>query len=54
MLMKPSNRLSAKAGYTSVGETMVYRVVTAGGVAPACTAAGLVTVEYAAEYWFFN
>lgn len=33
----------------------VYRVETAGGGAPsACTKAGNVEVEYAAEYWFYD
>ncbi|KAG4427617.1 hypothetical protein IFR05_016901 [Cadophora sp. M221] len=41
-------------GYTSVGLSAVYRVVTAGGVSPACTAGmGVHSVEYAAEYWFY-
>ncbi len=46
-------QLTSKTGYKSVGLQTVYRVVTAGGVAPACTAASVgvvTTVHYAAEY----
>jgi hypothetical protein len=33
----------------------VYRVETAGGVAPAtCSSAGVIKVPYAAEYWFYD
>jgi hypothetical protein len=47
-------QLTAKpAPYVSAGVSMVYRVVTAGGVAPACTKAETLTVQYAAEYWFY-
>ncbi len=43
--------LSKKATYTSVGAQLAYRVVTAGGNAPAvCSKAGVITVQYAAEY----
>ncbi|TVY85627.1 hypothetical protein LAWI1_G008837 [Lachnellula willkommii] len=46
--------LTAKpAPYVSEGVSFVYRVVTAGGMAPACTAAGTEIVQYAAEYWFY-
>ncbi|TVY52018.1 hypothetical protein LCER1_G006686 [Lachnellula cervina] len=46
--------LTAKpAPYVSEGLSFVYRVVTAGGVAPACTAAGEQIVQYSAEYWFY-
>ncbi|RDW61038.1 hypothetical protein BP6252_12421 [Coleophoma cylindrospora] len=37
----------------SKGVSEVYRVVTAGGNPTACTAAGVITVPYAAEYWFY-
>jgi hypothetical protein len=50
-------QLGDKTGYlygTSVGLGEVYRVETAGGNSPLCTAAsGVLTVEYAAEYWFY-
>ncbi|KAE8448103.1 hypothetical protein EG329_009868 [Mollisiaceae sp. DMI_Dod_QoI] len=47
--------LSKKATYTSVGAQLAYRVVTAGGNAPAvCSKAGVITVQYAAEYWFYD
>ena len=47
--------LSAEDGYTSVGASAVYRVVTAGGVSPNCTSAGqTISVQYAAEYWFYK
>lgn len=44
------------APYTgkSVGLKQVYRVVTAGGGGGACVAAGVKSVEYATEYWFFK
>ncbi|TVY36941.1 hypothetical protein LSUB1_G004790 [Lachnellula subtilissima] len=46
--------LTAKpAPYVSDGVSLVYRVETAGGVAPACTAAGTMIVQYSAEYWFY-
>lgn len=41
----------------SVGVSQVYRIVTAGGAAPATCAAsavGTVSVPYAAEYWFYG
>ncbi|KAH8671664.1 hypothetical protein BX600DRAFT_434762 [Xylariales sp. PMI_506] len=48
-------QLGEKAGYTSVGLTVAYRVVTAGGVSLACTAAGQnISVPYAAQYWFYE
>lgn len=51
-------KLDAKATYTSVGLKEVYRVETAGGSAPSnCTgvaAGAVVSVQYAAEYWFYN
>lgn len=47
--------LTAKTGYTSVGLGEVYRVVTAGGNPPTtCAAAGVVSIQYAAEYWFYD
>jgi hypothetical protein len=47
--------LIAKPGYTSVGLGQVYRVETAGGAAPAvCPSAGVISVQYSAEYWFYD
>ena len=47
--------LESKAGYESVGLSLVYRVDTAGGEPFAnCTAAGISTVEYAGLYWFYD
>ncbi|KAH6674196.1 hypothetical protein B0J14DRAFT_562329 [Halenospora varia] len=46
-------QLKAKATYPSVGLGEVYRVETAGGVATPCQAAGVISVPYAAEYWFY-
>jgi len=47
--------LTAKSGYTSVGLTEVYRVETAGGSAfAACTEAGTQSIQYSAEYWFYD
>jgi hypothetical protein len=49
--------LLAKPDYaygTSVGLGEVYRIETAGGNSPLCTeASGVITVDYAAEYWFY-
>jgi hypothetical protein len=46
-------QLQDKGG--SIGITEVYRVVTAGGAAPVvCTTTGVVSVPYAAEYWFYD
>lgn len=49
--------LKAKAGYPSgltVGLSEVYRVETAGGSSTLCTeASGVISVPYAAEYWFY-
>jgi hypothetical protein len=45
-------QLTAKAG--SVGISLAYRVVTAGGEPSNCTFAGVMTVQYAAEYWFYD
>ncbi|KAG9239638.1 hypothetical protein BJ875DRAFT_85882 [Amylocarpus encephaloides] len=42
-------------GGVSNGLSEVYRIETAGGVSTLCTAAsGVISVEYAAEYWFFD
>jgi Protein of unknown function (DUF3455) len=39
----------------SIGLQEVYRVETAGGKAPPlCTSQGNLTIEYAAEYWFYG
>jgi len=39
----------------SSGASMVYRVLTAGGVAAACTEAGQTdSVPYTAQYWFYG
>jgi hypothetical protein len=47
--------LTAKPGYASVGLQTVYRVVTAGGNPPTvCPSAGVISVQYAAEYWFYD
>jgi len=48
-------KLTAKTGYASVGLTEVYRVETAGGssINP-CTTAGVESVQYAAQYWFYS
>ena len=49
----PWLNLSDKGG--SVGLSEVYRVVTAGGKAPAtCADSNLISIQYAAEYWFFG
>ena len=49
----PWLQLQDKAG--SVGLKEVYRVETAGGNAYAtCAAAGIQTVDYAAQYWFYD
>ena len=48
-------QLIAKPGYASVGLQTVYRVVTAGGNPPSvCPSAGFISVQYAAEYWFYD
>ncbi|KUJ11821.1 uncharacterized protein LY89DRAFT_653261 [Mollisia scopiformis] len=48
-------QLTKKSTYTSVGVQVAYRLVTAGGSAPAtCSNSSLITVPYAAEYWFYN
>jgi hypothetical protein len=49
----PWLKLVDKGG--SVGVSEVYRVVTAGGKAPVtCRDTKLISVEYAAEYWFYG
>jgi hypothetical protein len=46
-------KLDDKGG--SVGLKEVYRVVTAGGnPTAACEKAGVLSVQYAAEYWFYG
>lgn len=46
-------QLQDKGG--SVGLSEVYRVETAGGNQYAtCTAAGVMTIDYAAQYWFYD
>lgn len=40
---------------SSVGLSEVYRIVTAGGKAPAtCADTNPISVQYAAEYWFYG
>jgi hypothetical protein len=48
-------QLIAKSTYTSVGINTVYRVETAGGNPELnCTATGVISIPYAAEYWFYE
>lgn len=51
-------QLEAKTGIvaeTSIGVSEAYRVKTAGGnPTTLCTSVGTQTVDYAAEYWFFD
>ncbi|KAG0646892.1 hypothetical protein D0Z07_6202 [Hyphodiscus hymeniophilus] len=48
-------QLVAKPGYATVGLQTVYRVVTAGGNPPAvCPSVGVISEQYAAEYWFYD
>jgi hypothetical protein len=47
-------QLTAKPGYESNGVSLAYRVVTAGGEPFNCTIAGIMFVQYAAEYWFYD
>jgi len=43
------------AAETSVGVIEAYRVETAGGNPEAtCSSVGTQTIDYAAEYWFFD
>jgi hypothetical protein len=47
--------LTNKPGYVQKNVTQVYRVETAGGNSyPNCTSIGVQSVQYAAEYWFYN
>ncbi|KFZ25408.1 hypothetical protein V502_00112 [Pseudogymnoascus sp. VKM F-4520 (FW-2644)] len=51
----PWLQLNKKIGYTSIGISQVYRVETAGGNPKlACTVAGVMSIPYGAEYWFYN
>jgi hypothetical protein len=51
----PWLQLNKKTGYTSVGISQVYRVETAGGNPElTCTVAGIMSIPYSAEYWFFD
>jgi hypothetical protein len=46
--------LNQKQGYISKNISQVYRVETAGGNQFVnCSVAGTMTVQYAAEYWFY-
>jgi hypothetical protein len=48
-------QLESKAGYPSIGLSLVYRVETAGGMPPiTCEQPGLLTVPYAAIYMFYD
>jgi len=48
-------QLESKAGYPSVGLSLVYRVETAGGMPPiTCAQRGHLTVPYAAIYMFYD
>lgn len=47
-------QLQKKVNYTSVDMAMVYRVETAGGQPTNCTSTAIMSVQYAAEYWFYN
>jgi len=47
--------ISKPAPYISVGLSTVYRVETAGGMqTPTCATVGTLSVQYAAEYWFYS
>jgi hypothetical protein len=51
----PWLQLNKKTGYTSVGISQVYRVETAGGNPElTCTVAGVMSIPYGAEYWFYK
>lgn len=51
----PWLQMDIKIGYTSIGISQVYRVETAGGNPRLkCTVAGVMSVPYGAEYWFYN
>ena len=48
-------QLIAKPGYATVGLQTVYQVVTAGRNPPAiCSSTGVISVQYATEYWFYD
>jgi hypothetical protein len=49
-------QLNAKpAPYTSIGIGQAYRVQTAGGNPPAtCSSTSVISVQYSAQYWFFD
>ncbi|EHK98513.1 hypothetical protein GLAREA_09726 [Glarea lozoyensis ATCC 20868] len=52
--LKLENKVPYSFG-TSVGLGAVYRIETAGGVSTLCTAdSGVISVPYAAEYWFYS
>jgi hypothetical protein len=47
--------LNQKSGYVSKNISQVYRVETAGGNQYVnCSAAGVMSIQYAAEYWFYD
>lgn len=51
----PWLQLNEKTGYTSIGISQVYRVETAGGNPElTCKVPGVMSIPYAAEYWFFH
>jgi hypothetical protein len=51
----PWLQLIAKAGYANKGLSVVYRVETAGGNPPAtCPSTAVISVQYAAQYWFYD
>lgn len=48
-------KLARKQGEVNGGIEEIYRVYTAGGRAPAaCSTAGLLTVDYVAQYWMYG
>jgi hypothetical protein len=47
-------QLTANLGYNSVGLSLAYRVMTTGGEPSICTINGVMTIQYAVEYWFYN
>lgn len=48
-------KLVRKQGEVTGGIEEVYRVITAGGRAPAgCASAGQLTVDYVAQYWMYG
>jgi hypothetical protein len=51
----PWLQLNKKTDYTSIGISQVYYVETAGGNPElTCTVAGVMSIPYGAEYWFYN